>query len=134
MIPDFKKFLLRGNVVDLAVAVIIAGAFGVIVKSFTGDIVMPVVGMFMGGVDFSQLFYALDGSTYATLTEAEEAGAAVMRYGAFVQTIVDFVIIGFVIFMVVKAYEETKKKEEAKPATPPKSEVLLEEIRDLMKK
>lgn len=135
MIKEFKAFIMKGNVLDLAVAVIIAGAFGKIVSSFVADVIMPPIGLMLGGVSFTELTYVLK---EAVIVEGEEAAAAVeIRYGTFIQAIVDFIIIGFVIFMVVKAYTRTQKKEEAAPAPPPapsNEEVLLAEIRDLLKK
>lgn len=135
-LKDFKAFLLKGDIVALATAVIIGGAFNKIVGSFVADVIMPFVGLFMGGQNVNNLFITLDGSTYETLEAAKEANAAIMTYGNFVQAIIDFVIIGFVIFMLLKAYERTKKKEEEKPAPPsgPTETELLVEIRDLLKK
>ena len=127
MLAEFKKFAMRGNVVDLAVGMVIGGAFGKIVTSFVKDVLMPPIGMMMGGVDFTDLAI--------TIQEAMGDKAAVtIKYGAFIQTVVDFLIVAFAIFMVVKAMNSMKKKEEAAPAAPPKNEVLLEEIRDLLKK
>lgn len=122
---DFKKFISRGNVVDMAVGVIIGAAFGKIVTSLVNDMLMPVVGIFLGGVDFSTLSFTI--------------GEAQVKYGAFIQTIIDFIIIAFTIFIVVKLFERLKRKEEAAPAesTPPapsQEVVLLSEIRDLLKK
>ena len=109
---EFKDFAVKGNVVDMAVGVIIGGAFGKIVTSLVNDVVMPVIGVFTGGIDFTSLFVSLDGNTYATLAEAEEAGAAVLKYGNFISQIVDFLIIALVIFIVVKKLMAIKKKEE----------------------
>jgi large conductance mechanosensitive channel len=118
---EFKAFAMRGNVVDLAVAVIIGGAFGKIVSSLVGDVVMPLVGLLLGGVNFSGLSITV--------------GDAVVKYGAFVQSIVDFLIIAFVIFLALKALTRLKKEEPpAPPPAPPPQEVLLGEIRDLLKK
>jgi len=129
MLNDLKKFLIRGNVVDLAVAVIIGAAFGKIVSSFVKDVVMPPIGYLLGGVDFSDLAYVLAEKT-------EEAAAVTIKYGAFIQTIVDFAIVGTVIFFVVKMIEKMqKKKEEVKEDPKPAEDiVLLTEIRDLLKK
>ncbi len=129
MLNDLKKFLIKGNVVDLAVAVIIGAAFGKIVSSFVKDVVMPPIGYALGGVDFSDLAYVLAEKT-------EEAAAVTIKYGAFIQTIIDFAIVGTVIFFVVKAIEKAqKKKEEVKEAPKPAEDiVLLTEIRDLLKK
>ena len=136
MLKEFKEFAVKGNVVDLAVAVIIGGAFGKIVSSFVNDIVMPPIGLMIGGVDFKNLVVVLK---EAVLNDAGEVvtEAVTLNYGSFIQNVVDFTIIAFVIFLAVKAINSTKKKEEAAPApppAPPKSEVLLEEIRDLLKK
>ena len=127
---------MRGNVMDMAIGIVLGGAFGKIVSSFVNDVLMPVLGKFTGGVDFTQMFLNLTSGGYESLAAAEEAGAAVMRYGAFVQTVVDFVIIAFAIFMAVKAMNSLQKKEEEKPASPPEPSVqekLLGEIRDLLK-
>ena len=130
MMSEFRDFAMRGNVVDMAVGIVIGGAFGKIVSSFVNDILMPPIGMAIGGVDFSDLAI--------TLKEAAgEAAAVTLNYGAFIQTVLDFVIIAFAIFMVVKAMNNLKKKEEAAPPPPPKpsaEETLLAEIRDLLKK
>ncbi|OGU52284.1 MAG: large-conductance mechanosensitive channel [Ignavibacteria bacterium RIFOXYD12_FULL_36_8] len=130
LIKEFKEFAVRGNVIDMAVGIIIGGAFGKIVSSLVSDVVMPPIGVLLGGVDFSKLS--------ATVKEATETAEAVkVNYGAFLNTIIDFIIIAFVIFMAIKAMNKLKKKEEEKPAAPPapsKQEVLLAEIRDLLKK
>lgn len=134
LLKEFKEFAVKGNVVDLAVAVIIGGAFGKIVSSFVNDIVMPPLGVLLGGVDFKDLAVTLR-EAYTT-DAGEEMAAVVLSYGNFIQNVVDFVIIAFVIFMAIKAMNSFKKKEAAAPpapAAPPKSEVLLEEIRDLLK-
>jgi len=123
MLKEFKSFAMKGNVVDLAVGIVIGAAFGKIVSSLVGDIIMPVVGTIVGGVDFSGL--------------AVNIGEASVKYGKFFQSTVDFVIIAAAIFMVVKAINRMQRAEQAKPATPaapPRQEVLLEEIRDLLKK
>jgi large conductance mechanosensitive channel len=134
LLKEFKEFAVKGNVVDLAVAVIIGGAFGKIVSSFVNDIVMPPLGVLLGGVDFKDLSVTLR-DAYTTDGGVEMA-AVVLSYGNFIQNVVDFLIIAFVIFMAIQAMNRFKKKEEAAPAppaAPPKSEVLLEEIRDLLK-
>ncbi|MBN7815915.1 large-conductance mechanosensitive channel protein MscL [Algoriphagus pacificus] len=137
MLKEFKEFAVKGNVVDLAVAVIIGGAFGKIVTSFVNDIVMPPIGMLIGGVNFKNLAVVLKEAVVDDSGEVVTA-AVTLNYGAFIQNIVDFTIIAFVIFLAVKAINSTKKKEAAAPPPPPpgpsKSEVLLEEIRDLLKK
>ena len=130
LIKEFKQFAMRGNVIDLAVAVVIGGAFGKIVASFVSDVLMPPLGLLLGGVNFTELVVVLK----AAVGEAE---AVTLNYGAFVQNVVDFVIIAFTIFMVIKGINSMKKKEEAAPAAPPepsKEEQLLTEIRDLLKK
>ena len=134
MVSEFKAFIARGNVLDLAVAVIIAAAFGKIVTALVDGIIMPIVGLVVGGVDFSQLFVALDGNDYANLAAAQEAAAPVITYGAFIQTIIDFLLIAFVIFMIVKAYNRMIKKEAAAPAAPAEEILLLREIRDSLKR
>jgi len=129
MMSEFKAFAMRGNVVDMAVGIIIGAAFGKIVSSFVNDVLMPPIGLLVGGVDFSNLS--------VTLREASDGAAAVLwKYGAFIQTVVDFLIVAFAIFLVIKAMNALKKKEEATPAEPPKppaQEVLLAEIRDLLR-
>ena len=135
-IAEFKKFAIKGNVMDMAVGIIIGGAFGKIVSSFVNDIIMPPIGMLMDS-DFTQLFVALDGGTYDTLAAAQEAGAPILTYGNFFQTVVDFLIIALAIFMMVRAMNNLKKKEEEAPAPDPEptnEEKLLTEIRDLLKK
>jgi large conductance mechanosensitive channel len=130
MMKEFRDFAMRGNVVDMAVGIVIGGAFGKIVSSFVNDVLMPPIGMMLGGVDFGDLA--------VTLKEAVgETPAVMLNYGMFIQTVVDFIIIAFAIFLVVKAMNNLKKKEEAKPAPPPKpsaEETLLTEIRDLLKR
>ncbi len=126
---DFKAFIIRGNVLDLAVAVVIGAAFGRIITSFVNDVLMPPIGMLLGGVDFSDLVLTIQEAT-------AEVEAVTINYGVFIQTLVDFLIIAFAIFMVIKAFEKAKKKEEEKPAAPaepPAQEKLLTEIRDLLK-
>jgi large conductance mechanosensitive channel len=136
MLDEFKKFAMRGNVVDMAVGIIIGGAFGKIVSSLVNDVIMPPIGQLMGNVDFSTLFVNLGEGSYATLAAAQEAGAATVNYGVFIQAVVDFVIVAFAIFMVIKQMNRLKKKEEAAPAAPPAptaDQQLLTEIRDLLK-
>lgn len=130
MLQEFKAFAMRGNVVDMAVGIIIGGAFGKIVSSFVSDVIMPPIGVLLGGVDFSNLSLVIKEA-------AEEAEAVTLNYGAFLMTVLDFIIIAFAIFMVIKGMNSLKKKEEEKPAPPPeptKEETLLTEIRDLLKK
>ena len=135
MIKEFKKFIARGNVLDMAVGVIIGAAFGAIVTSIVNDIIMPLISLATGGLDFANWFIALDGKSYATLEAAQEAGAATLNYGNLISVIINFLIIAFCIFLVVKAFNKVTKKEEKKEAPAKSDEVkLLEEIRDLMKK
>ena len=137
MMSEFKKFAMRGNVVDMAVGIVIGGAFGKIVSSLVNDVIMPPIGMVMGNVDFSQLYINLTGEYFASLAAAQEAGAATINYGMFINTVLDFTIVAFAIFMVIKGMNNMKKKEEEKPAEPPKPSeevVLLQEIRDALKK
>ena len=119
---EFKKFIMRGNVIDLAVGVIVGGAFQAIVKSLVDDLVMPVISLATKGLDFSKLFVALDGQEYATLEAAQEAGAAVLSYGNFISAVINFLIMAFVVFCLVKAInavaDKAKKKEEEAPAAP----------------
>ena len=145
MLKEFKEFAMRGNVVDLAVGVIIGGAFGKIVTSVVNDIIMPPIGKAMGGADFKDLFYNLDpgkmtkaGAAVKTLADAKDAGAAVIAYGAFLNTVIDFVIVAFCIFLIIKAMNTLMKKNEPAPAPaappePTKEEKLLGEIRDILK-
>jgi len=135
MISEFKEFAMRGNVVDLAVGVVIGGAFGKIIGSLVNDVIMPVVGNLLGGVNFNELAVTLKAAEIAA--DGKELAAAVsLRYGAFFQTIVDFLIIAFAIFMAIKVMNALKRKQEAAPAAPaePSDEVrLLTEIRDALK-
>ena len=133
MWKEFKDFIMTGNVIDFAVAVIMAGAIGLVINGFVSDIVMPIIGQLTGGMSFENMFHALDGGSYPTLAAAEEAGAAIVAYGRWINTIVNLVTVGFVMFLIVKAYNKTKKKEEAAPAGPSETD-LLAEIRDLLKK
>ncbi|MEM7353707.1 MAG: large conductance mechanosensitive channel protein MscL [Acidobacteriota bacterium] len=136
MMSEFKKFAVKGNAIDMAVGIIIGGAFGKIVSSLVNDVILPPIGKLLGGVDFKQLFFNLGETSYATLAEAQEAGAPTLNYGNFLQTTFDFLIIAFVVFMMVRAINNAKKKEEEKPAAPkePSEEILLlREIRDGLK-
>ena len=133
---EFKEFALRGNVVDLAVGLIIGAAFGAIVNSLVNDVIMPPIGLVMGNVDFSDLFINLSGQEYASLAAAREAGAPVIAYGAFINVLINFVIVALAIFLVVKAMNRLRRKQEQAPEespVPPRQETLLEEIRDLLK-
>ena len=135
MLKEFKDFIMRGNVLELAVAVIIAGAFGAVVASFTNDVIMPPIGLALGGVDFSDLAITLSAAQVNDVGEVLKE-AVQIRYGAFLQKVIDFVIIAFIIFMLVRTYNNMQKKEEEAPAPPPgpSAEDLLAEIRDLLKK
>lgn len=127
MLKEFKKFAIKGNVVDLAVGVVVGTAFGKIVSSFVTDVIMPPIGVLTGGVDFSKLVFILKEAT-------QESPAITLNYGLFINNIVDFLIISFSIFVVVRQFERFKKKEDAKPVKPTNEEKILIEIRDLLKK
>lgn len=131
MIQDFKNFLIKGNAIDLAVGFMFGAAFSTVVKSLVDNIVMPPIGLLLGKVDFSSLFIALDGNTYATLADLEATGAPAIKYGAFINDSVSFIILGFIIFMMVRTLAKLKKAEAAAPAA---DIVLLTEIRDALKK
>lgn len=142
MFKEFKAFIARGNVIDMAVGIIMGAAFTAIVNSMVGDLIMPVIGVLTSGVDFADKFVALDGNSYANLKAAKDAGVSVVSYGIFINAVINFVIISFVVFMLVKgvnkikdaAEKEEKAKKEAAPAAPPADVVLLTEIRDILKK
>jgi large conductance mechanosensitive channel len=137
MLKEFKEFAMRGNVVDLAVGFILGGAFSTIVSSLVKDVLMPPIGLLMGGVDFSDLFVSLDGETYESLAAAQEFGAATINYGLFINNVISFLVVALALFFLIKGMNSLKKKEEAAPAAPPKpsnEEVLLGEIRDLLAK
>lgn len=134
---DFKTFLLQKDIVMLATAVVIGAAFNKIVTSVVNDVIMPIIGVFTGGIDFAQKFISLDGNAYESLDAAKEAEAAVITYGNLVQAIIYFIIIGFFIFLVLRSYERTKKKENVEEAPAPKGptqEEILLEIRDELRK
>jgi len=136
MLKEFKEFAMRGNVADMAVGIIIGAAFGKIVTSLVNDIIMPPIGTLLGGVDFSNIFITLSGGSYASIAEAQEAGAATINVGVFVNTVLDFVIVAFAIFILVKQMNRLKHEAEEEPAAPPappREETLLEEIRDILK-
>ena len=136
-VKEFGEFIKKGNVVDMAVGVVIGSAFGAIVTSLVNDIIMPLVSLLTGGIDFSNWFIALDGNKYATLEEATTAGAATLNYGNLISVIINFIIVAFCIFLVVKAMNKMKRKEEEKAEeapVKPDDVKLLEEIRDLLKK
>ena len=133
MLKEFKNFIMTGNVVDFAVAVIMAGAIGLVINGFVGDIIMPIVGHFAGGMDFAQLAYELDPAVLAA-DGAVEKPANSIRYGAWINTIINLIIVGFVMFLMVRAYNKTKKPVEAPAPAGPSDNDLLSEIRDLLKK
>ncbi|MEQ9620189.1 MAG: large-conductance mechanosensitive channel protein MscL [Deltaproteobacteria bacterium] len=141
MLKEFKEFAMRGNVVDMAVGIIIGAAFGTIVQSLVNDVVMPPIGLILGNVDFSNLFLVLKEGTppgpYAALIDAKDAGAVTINYGAFINTVISFLIVALAVFVLVRAINQMKRKEEAKPEAPPEpsnEEKLLAEIRDILKK
>lgn len=140
MLEEFKKFAMRGNVLDLAVAVVIGGAFGKIVTSLVNDIIMPPIGMLLGKVDFTNLFFVLHAGTaegpYATLADAQKAGAVTLNIGLFLNQIISFLIIAFAVFLIIKLVNRLKREEEKveeAPAPTPEDVELLREIRDLLK-
>ncbi|MGH6901544.1 MAG: large conductance mechanosensitive channel protein MscL [Geminicoccaceae bacterium] len=133
---EFKEFAMRGNVVDLAVGIIIGVAFGAIVNSLVNDVIMPPIGVLMGNVDFSDLFINLSDQEYPSLAAARDAGAPVIAYGAFINTVINFIIVALVIFILVKGMNRLREQQEQAPEetpAPPRQETLLEEIRDLLK-
>jgi len=136
MLKEFKEFAMRGNVVDMAVGIVIGAAFTSIVKSLVADIMMPIVGLIMGGVDFSNIFITLKGGSFETLKAAKDAGAVTLNVGLFINAIISFVIVAFALFMLIKAMNTLKKEEEAaaEPEEPPRDVQLLEEIRDALVK
>jgi large conductance mechanosensitive channel len=135
MLKEFKEFAMRGSVVDMAVGIVIGAAFGKIVTSFVNDVIMPPIGLLLGSVDFSNLFVNLGGD-YTTVAAAETAGAPIIKYGMFINTVLDFVIVAFAIFLVIKALNRLRRQQAAQPAAPPApstQEKLLMEIRDALK-
>ena len=138
MLEEFKKFALRGNVVDLAVGFILGGAFSTIVKSLVDDILMPPLGLLLGGVDFTNLYIVLGEGEYESLAAAQEAGAATINYGVFINNVIAFVILAFALFLIIKGMNRMQDKKEddvpEQPPAKPRQEELLEQIRDLLKK
>jgi len=138
MFNEFKKFAMRGNVVDLAVGFILGGAFSTIVRSFVDDILMPPLGLLLGGVDFTNLFIVLGDAQYESLAAAQEAGAATINYGLFINNIISFLILAFALFLMIKGMNKMQEKKAddvpEQPPAKPRNEELLEEIRDLLKK
>jgi large conductance mechanosensitive channel len=140
MLKEFKEFAVKGNVLDMAVGIIIGAAFGTVVQSLVKDLIMPPVGLLLGVVDFTNLFVTVSEGTvagpYATLTAAQEAGAVTINYGVFANAIISFLIVAFAVFLLVRSFNKLKREEEAAPAAPPApsaEETLLGEIRDLLK-
>jgi large conductance mechanosensitive channel len=138
MFEEFKKFAMRGNVVDLAVGFILGGAFSTIVRSFVDDILMPPLGLLLGGVDFTNLFIVLGDAQYESLAAAQEAGAATINYGLFINNVISFLILAFALFIMIKGMNRLQEKKAddvpEQPPAKPRNEELLEEIRDLLKK
>ncbi len=141
MFKEFQEFALRGNVVDMAVGIVIGGAFGTIVKSLVSDVIMPPIGLMLGGIDFSNMFITLKGDAQATLEASKAAGNVTINLGLFLNSVISFTIVAFALFLVIKAMNEARRRletkveeEEEAPAEPPRSEVLLEEIRDALVK
>ncbi len=138
MLKEFKEFALRGNVVDMAVGIVIGVAFGTIVKSLVDDIIMPPIGLILGGIDFSNFYVVLrEGAAasgpYAALADAQAAGAVTINYGVFVNSVISFVIVAFALFLVIRSMNKLRTKKEEKPAQPPEDVLLLREIRDVLK-
>ena len=136
MLKEFREFAVKGNVMDMAVGIIIGAAFGKIVGSLVNDVIMPPIGKLLGKVDFSNLYINLSGAEYASLAEAKEAGAATLNYGVFANTLIEFVIVAFAVFLLIKQVNRLRRKPEPAPAAPPaptKDQELLSEIRDLLK-
>ena len=141
MLNEFKEFAMKGNVVDMAVGIVIGAAFGTIVKSFVSDVLMPPIGILLGDVNFNNLFYVIkegaDPGPYETIAQAAEAGAVTVNWGIFINTIISFIIVALAVFFVIKAINNMRKKEEEAPDAPPEpsnEEKLLTEIRDLLKR
>ena len=136
MLKEFKEFAVKGNVMDMAVGIIIGGAFGKIVGSLVNDVVMPPIGRLLGKVDFSNLYVSLSGGEFASLAEAKKAGAATLNYGLFFNTVIEFLIVAFAVFMLVKQVNRFRREPVPAPAAPPEptpTEKLLGEIRDTLK-
>ncbi len=136
MFKEFREFIMRGNVIDLAIALIMGAAFGAIVNSLVKDIIMPIVGYALGGVDFANLFIVLGGKSYSSLAAAQAAGAATINYGVFINTIITFLVVALAMFFLVKSVNAMRRKpakESPAPPAPTKEEQLLTEIRDLLK-
>ena len=138
MLKEFRDFAVRGNVVDMAVGIIIGAAFGKIVDSLVKDVIMPPIGLLLGQVDFSNLFLVMKQGTqagpYMNVEVAQKAGAVTFNYGVFINTVISFVIVAFAVFLLIRVINRLKKQEEAKPAATPEDVVLLREIRDALRK
>lgn len=138
MFKEFKEFAMKGNVVDMAVGIVIGVAFGTIVKSLVNDILMPPIGLLLGGIDFSNFYVVLrEGAAapgpYAALADAQAAGAVTINYGVFVNSVISFIIVAFALFLVIRAMNKLRTKKEEKPPQPPEDVLLLREIRDVLK-
>jgi large conductance mechanosensitive channel len=131
-VEEFRTFIMRGNVVDLAVGIIIGVAFTSVVNSLVKDIFTPIIGLLVGGIDFANIFITLKGPSAPTLADAQKAGAVTLNFGVFLNTVIQFLIVSFAVFWMIKVLTRLHVREEAAPAPPPRSEVLLEEIRDLL--
>ncbi|MEO0621915.1 MAG: large conductance mechanosensitive channel protein MscL [Pseudomonadota bacterium] len=139
ILNEFKEFAVKGNVVDMGVGIVVGAAFTSIVNSFVADIINPIIGVLTGGIDFSNLFINLSGQDYASLSAAQDAGAATLNYGLFINAVISFLIVSWVLFLIIKGVNQLKRSAEAEkeaetPPEPPKQEVLLAEIRDLLAK
>ena len=132
MLKEFREFAMKGNVLDMAIGIIIGAAFGKIVSSFVADVMMPPLSMLTGKVDFTNWFVSLIGGDYTTLAQAQQAGAVTLNYGAFLNAVINFVIVAFAIFVLIKQVNRFKREAPAAPAEPPAQEKLLAEIRDLL--
>jgi large conductance mechanosensitive channel len=131
-LDEFRAFIMRGNVVDLAVGIIIGVAFTAVVNSLVKDIFTPIIGMLVGGIDFTNIFVTLKGQSAATLADAQKAGAVTLNIGIFLNAVIQFLIVGFAVFWMIKVLTRMHVRQDPAPAAPPRSEVLLEEIRDLL--
>jgi large conductance mechanosensitive channel len=131
-LDEFRAFIMRGNVVDLAVGIIIGVAFTAVVNSLVKDIFTPIIGMLVGGIDFTNIFVTLKGQSAATLADAQKAGAVTLNIGVFLNAVIQFLIVSFAVFWMIKVLTRLHVRQVAAPAAPPRSEVLLEEIRDLL--
>jgi len=134
MFKEFKEFAMQGSLLDMATGIIIGAAFGTVISSLVADILMPFIGMAMGGVDFSAIHTVLGDTEYASMKAAEDAGAAVVKWGVFFNNVISFLIVAFVIFLLIKGVNKARKAKEDEPEAPPRSEVLLEEIRDALRR